>query len=1452
MSRAHAALTAPALTAPRILPRFAALLVFALVAALAAGHAGAATRIPAGALPGDDAPGAAAGTQSAPSLAAGGGAVLALWSDARANSTGGYEGETSADIYGQRFDEAGAPLDAVPFPVVARRATQALPRAAWNGANWLVVYESVDLTGTGGYYQTSLEAVRVSPAGAVLDARPIRLFNMQPVGGTWAVASDGTNWVVVNQGTSSAGDLAAQRVSAAGVLLDPAPRSLVAATYYLRGRVQLEHAGGVFLLAYEESMTGSDPTTAIRFDGGLNRVDPAPFPLLPATIARLASSGGGFYAVWTEQLPDWTVAVKGSRIGVTGQRLDGTGVVISGPNPPQAYTATSVAWDGAQWKVTWQGPDGARLARVSAAGQVLDPGGVLLPGVRSGATAGAGNGSLQVAWSEYGPRAEDVFTAYVSASNAAGPVRTISIGAPAQMRPDVAAGGAGGSGGTGWMIAFRSSTATRDRILAQPLDATGTPATAAPVELDAADGTATRGFPAVAWNGAVYLVAWDTGSSVVARRVAPDGTPLDAAPVVVMTSSFGPVDVEALGDAFLVVGLRCGINCQYINPVLARVRGTDGALLDPAPIVLPGTYSSTPVITTLGGRWLVVRRDNWSHDECGASTVGTFVDAAGTKGTDFSIHGPYSSCGGNGVFTIGLASSGGAALMVQSQELTSGVETDLLARRILPDGTVGPAVNLTPWGEDQYRPRVAWDGTQFVVVWQDQRDGEAALALEPLDARGDLFGMRISEAGAILDPQGFVLSNSPFGEAYPNVAARGGVTLFAASVLRQEAPLVNYRVRYERLDASANAWPSPRLSATPSGGDVPLAVGFSSAGSADPEGQALTYTWDLGDGATSSAPAPLHVYEQPGPFLATLEVRDTGGAAALQQALVRATAPNLAPVAVAASDRTHGPAPLDVTFSAAGSYDPDGWVGNIEWAFGEGSTSWGSTAYHTYTEAGTYPVTVTVHDASGATGTASLSITVDAPFPPAAPSNLSALAFDPQWINLTWTDASNSEDGFEVQRCAGNAAACGAAGAWAEIARVGRNIDYYGDTGLPPRTTYSYRVRAFNGSGTSAFSNVATATTPTYDPVAVIAPSVLNGAAPLPVTFDGRGSYDPDGTIASYSWAFGDGATGNGPVVTHTYAAPGWFNAVLTVTDDAGATGTAYSDGIHVVEGNERSPATGDAGTGPGSLQSGSYLDTRTQNDVAEVIVETSTGTTPGTRRSQLEHTWSLTVAAGHLQAFYVDAWHSPNGEGDHFVFEYSMDGVTFTPMLTVTKTADDDALQSFPFPAELSGPIWIRVRDLDRTAGRGQLDRVSIDEMFVSSSPSTGRSGEVAPRGAAAGAGAGGAADAPDAGAPLTVVRTTYGQLTLAWGASCVASDTDYGLYAGPIDGAFRAHAPLQCSTGGLTTTTINPPDGNVYFLVVPNDAFYEGRYGTASSGADVPGGATRCWPAAVTAGCP
>jgi PKD repeat protein len=93
-----------------------------------------------------------------------------------------------------------------------------------------------------------------------------------------------------------------------------------------------------------------------------------------------------------------------------------------------------------------------------------------------------------------------------------------------------------------------------------------------------------------------------------------------------------------------------------------------------------------------------------------------------------------------------------------------------------------------------------------------------------------------------------------------------------------------------------------------------------------------------------------------------------------------------------------------------------------------------------------------------------------------------------------------------------------------------------------------------------ADSNVATVTitvNDVNDPPVADPNGPYSGEVGNPVTFDGSGSVDPDGTIVSYDWDFGDGGTGTGVSPTHTYAGAGTYTVTLTVTDNDGATDTA-------------------------------------------------------------------------------------------------------------------------------------------------------------------------------------------------------------------------------------------------------------------------------------------------------
>jgi FtsP/CotA-like multicopper oxidase with cupredoxin domain len=93
------------------------------------------------------------------------------------------------------------------------------------------------------------------------------------------------------------------------------------------------------------------------------------------------------------------------------------------------------------------------------------------------------------------------------------------------------------------------------------------------------------------------------------------------------------------------------------------------------------------------------------------------------------------------------------------------------------------------------------------------------------------------------------------------------------------------------------------------------------------------------------------------------------------------------------------------------------------------------------------------------------------PTPPVAPSNLVATAASSSAIDLVWSDGSDNEDNFEIERSDGGA------NDFSTVASVGIDQQTYSDAGLAADTAYDYRVRAVNGAGPSGYSNVASATT---------------------------------------------------------------------------------------------------------------------------------------------------------------------------------------------------------------------------------------------------------------------------------------------------------------------------------------------------------------------------------------
>ncbi|MEO6437384.1 MAG: fibronectin type III domain-containing protein, partial [Tepidisphaeraceae bacterium] len=137
---------------------------------------------------------------------------------------------------------------------------------------------------------------------------------------------------------------------------------------------------------------------------------------------------------------------------------------------------------------------------------------------------------------------------------------------------------------------------------------------------------------------------------------------------------------------------------------------------------------------------------------------------------------------------------------------------------------------------------------------------------------------------------------------------------------------------------------------------------------------------------------------------------------------------------------------------------------------GAGVTSYANTGLAADTQYD-YQVRATNSVGDSAYSNTASATTFSVPTIPTAPSGLAASAASASQINLTWTDASNNETGFKIER------RLGSAGAWQEIVTVAAGVTSYASIGLAASTEYFYQVRATNAAGDSGYSNTASATT---------------------------------------------------------------------------------------------------------------------------------------------------------------------------------------------------------------------------------------------------------------------------------------------------------------------------------------------------------------------------------------
>ncbi len=257
--------------------------------------------------------------------------------------------------------------------------------------------------------------------------------------------------------------------------------------------------------------------------------------------------------------------------------------------------------------------------------------------------------------------------------------------------------------------------------------------------------------------------------------------------------------------------------------------------------------------------------------------------------------------------------------------------------------------------------------------------------------------------------------------------------------------------------------------------------------------------------------------------------------------------PNHPPTVSINSDKSSGKSPLTIAFTSTCS-DYDGTCAAITWDFGDLSP-FGATPdiSHTYTAQGVYTVTHTATDNTGATTTATMSITVAPPNQPPlvsfTPDTLTGR--QPLTVNFTGTcaDPDGTCDSYSWTFC--------------DTTPADTTLDTTLDTThiFPSQGICTVTLTAIDNDGASSLPATATITIlpPNTPPVITIAADTVAGQPPVTVNF--TATCTDDVSCASFGWNFGDGSATESTTLTpsHSYTAAGAYNVTFEAIDNENA-----------------------------------------------------------------------------------------------------------------------------------------------------------------------------------------------------------------------------------------------------------------------------------------------------------
>ena len=400
--------------------------------------------------------------------------------------------------------------------------------------------------------------------------------------------------------------------------------------------------------------------------------------------------------------------------------------------------------------------------------------------------------------------------------------------------------------------------------------------------------------------------------------------------------------------------------------------------------------------------------------------------------------------------------------------------------------------------------------------------------------------------------------------------------------------------------SSAVVTPVSNFTGSPTSGAVPLTVQFSDISTNGP----TSWSWNFGDGNTSLAENPSHMYSSVGTYTVAMTATNSAGSNTKTRNFYVAVAAT--PVANFSTNVTNGATPLGVQFTDTSTGVPTSW----SWNFGDSNTSTDQNPVHVYSTPGMYTVSLTATNLGGSNAITLVNRIVVASLPTASFTSNATTGVPPITIQFNDTSSFGGDNkisygdietaiptgtvGSQISYVQSSSYAhsgsyslaltgTGSSNDWAAVGNGNipfiANTQYYWETWVYcPTTTYitpgmmqdntpaSWQSVSGSYGAINGVYGLQVLPAGVWTKISGYGTTPSNSYATGHLIFTpaqlSNGNYDTAKTLyfddikiypATWAWNFGDGNTSNLSNPTHTYSVLGQYNVSLTVNNSVGS-----------------------------------------------------------------------------------------------------------------------------------------------------------------------------------------------------------------------------------------------------------------------------------------------------------